>query len=192
MQRQLTLVLLALAFLPFTMEAQNHVHTPGMQHTADSTMTPRQPGHAAFAAIAEVVRILQADASTDWSKVDIEALRQHLIDMDDVTMRAVVERESIPGGARFKVTGPGRVGDAVRRMSTAHAAMASMDGQPRMTVEMIPSGARVTVLSRSGSDREVSRIRALGFVGMLTQPDHHAEHHLMIARGGMSGGHSHK
>jgi hypothetical protein len=163
-----------------------------MRHVTDSLSTPRQPGHAAFAAIAEVVRILEADSSTDWSKVDIEALRQHLIEMDDVTMRAVVKRESIPGGARFTVTGTGHVADAIRRMSTAHATMVSMEGQLRMTVQEIPSGARVTVLSVGGSDAAVARIRALGFVGLLTQPDHHAMHHLMIARGEMPAGHSHK
>ena len=191
MSRSLSLCL-ALLILPASAMAQDHMHTAGMNRAPDSLSTPRQPGHAAFAAIAEVVRILEADPATDWSRVDIEALRQHLIDMDDVTMRAVVKKESVPGGARFTVTGTGRVADAIRRMSTAHASMASMEGQLRMTVETIPSGARVTVLSSSGTDKDVSRIRALGFVGVLTQPDHHAMHHLMIARGEMTAGHSHK
>jgi hypothetical protein len=39
------------------------------------------------------VAILRADSTTDWTKVDIEGLRQHLIDMDDVTMRATVRQE---------------------------------------------------------------------------------------------------
>ena len=34
------------------------------------------------------MRILEADPTTDWSKVNIGALREHLIDMDEVTMRA--------------------------------------------------------------------------------------------------------
>ncbi|MCC2098329.1 MAG: hypothetical protein KDJ29_15640, partial [Hyphomicrobiales bacterium] len=45
--------------------------------------TPVQPGQSAFAAIQEIVEILEADRSTDWSKVNIPALRQHLIDMDN-------------------------------------------------------------------------------------------------------------
>jgi hypothetical protein len=32
--------------------------------------------------------MLEADPKTDWSKVNISALREHLIDMDEVTMRA--------------------------------------------------------------------------------------------------------
>jgi len=41
------------------------------------------PGQDAFGAIQEIVQILDADPKTDWSKVDLEALRQHLIDMDE-------------------------------------------------------------------------------------------------------------
>jgi hypothetical protein len=36
---------------------------------------PTQPGQAAFAAIQEIVAILEADPRTDWSKVNIDALR---------------------------------------------------------------------------------------------------------------------
>ena len=41
--------------------------------------TPTRPGQDAFAAIQAIVQILDADPQTDWSKVDLEALRQHLI-----------------------------------------------------------------------------------------------------------------
>ena len=46
------------------------------------------PGQDPFGAIQEIVRILEADPSTDWSKVNIAALREHLIDMNEVTLRA--------------------------------------------------------------------------------------------------------
>ena len=39
-------------------------------------------------AIGEIVRILEADPKTDWSKVNLEALRQHLIDMNEVALHA--------------------------------------------------------------------------------------------------------
>ena len=79
-----------------------------------------QTGQAAFAAIAEIVRILEADPKTDWSKVNLEALRQHLIDMDDLTLRATVATQPVTGGATFTVTGAGRVRDAIRRMAKEH------------------------------------------------------------------------
>ena len=49
-----------------------------------ATDTPTMPGQDAFGAIQEIVQILQSDPKTDWSKVNIEALRQHLIDMNEV------------------------------------------------------------------------------------------------------------
>jgi hypothetical protein len=58
---------------------------PGMRAGAN---TPTMPGEDAFGAIQEIVRILDADPNTDWSKVDLEVLRQHLIDMNEVTLRA--------------------------------------------------------------------------------------------------------
>ena len=48
---------------------------------------PTEAGQGAFAAIQEIVAILEADPDTDWSKVDIDALRQHLVDMNAVTLR---------------------------------------------------------------------------------------------------------
>src|SRR5690348_15857413 len=51
---------------------------------------PHMRGQDAFGAIAEVVQILDADPKTDWSKVNLERLRQHLIDMNEVVLRAQV------------------------------------------------------------------------------------------------------
>ena len=49
---------------------------------------PTLPGQDAFGAIQEVVQILESDPTTDWSKVNIAALREHLIDMNEVTLHA--------------------------------------------------------------------------------------------------------
>ena len=50
-----------------------------------------------------IVEILEADPATDWGKVNIEALRQHLIDMDNVTLRAELKSGPVEGGMRFIV-----------------------------------------------------------------------------------------
>ena len=76
---------------------------------------PVQPGQSAFAAIQEIVELLEANRSTDWSKVDIEALRRHLIDMDNVTLHAETAAETIDGGMKFAVTGAGPVRESIRR-----------------------------------------------------------------------------
>jgi hypothetical protein len=63
-------------------------HDPAMMHhmmqhgPGQAAALPTQPGQSAFAAIQEIVAMLEADPKTDWSRVNIEALRQHLIDMD--------------------------------------------------------------------------------------------------------------
>jgi len=146
--------------------------------------TPTLPGQDAYAAIAEVVRILEADRATDWSKVRLEALRQHLVDMNDVTLRSIVKQSPVPGGAAFEVTGGGRTAEAIRRMLTAHAPMLEMLPDYSSTAEQIPEGARLTVRAKvAGDSATESRIRGLGFIGMLTVGAHHTVHHLAIARG---------
>jgi hypothetical protein len=180
------LVLIALlAAVSAPTGSQDHVHQPGMTHP---TTTLREPGQGAFAAISEVVAALMADPATDWSRVNINALREHLLDMDDVTLRSSVRTEEIPGGARFTVTGQGRTVEAIQRMTMAHAPMVpapfKMDAQER------GDGAVVTVTTSDAAG--VARIRALGFYGVMTLGAHHQEHHLAIARGEMSPDHRHR
>ncbi len=148
---------------------------------------PTRAGQEAFATIGEIVRLLDADPRTDWSKVNLEALRQHLMDMDDVTMRAEVRSTSVPGGATFEVQGTGRVRDAIRRMALAHGStISAADGFTWQAVET-PAGAQVTVRAAKADDvAMVSRIRGLGFVALLTLGEHHTAHHLGIANGSMA------
>jgi len=185
-----TLIVTIAVLLPTQARAQDHVHTPGMTHPTATAPAPTRPGQAAFGAIAEIVAILRADSATDWSKVNIEALRQHLIDMDEVTMRATVRQEQVTGGARFTVTGQGTTVAAIRRMSSAHATTITAADSLRVSVEEAAGGAVVTVLATSESMKAVARIRGLGFHGMLATGDHHGPHHLAMARG--QGEHSHK
>ena len=167
---------------PVRMAAAHHkMHGQHMMHrpTAGGEIAT-QPGQDAFAAIQEIVEILVADPKTDWSKVDIDALRQHLIDMNNVTLAANVKNEPIDGGTRFIVTGEGPVRDSIRRMTIAHSAiMKSVDGWKFEAAE-IEGGASLTVHVPA---KEVDKLRGLGFFGVLTLGMHHQLHHLMIARG---------
>lgn len=142
--------------------------------------TPTQGGQSAFAAIQEIVAILEADPKTDWSKVDIEALRRHLIDMDNVTLRAEARSEPVEGGMRFVVTGTGAVRDSIQRMTAAHAA--AMNGVGGWTFKSVATedGADLTVLAPA---KDRAKLQALGFAGVMARGMHHQMHHLMIARG---------
>jgi hypothetical protein len=145
---------------------------------------PKQPAQSAYAAIGEIVRILKADSTTDWSKVDLEAVRQHMIDMDEVTMLAVVSQKPVPGGVTMMVTGDAKVAAAITRMLTSHAGMLDQDPQYHATVAPITGGVRFTVTARDSSNAKlVAMIRGMGFAGLLTEGDHHAMHHMALARG---------
>jgi hypothetical protein len=145
---------------------------------------PTAGGQAAFATIAEIVTLLTNDPTTDWSKVDLEALRQHLIDMDDVVLHAAVTKRDVPGGMEATVTGTGRTAQAIRRMVTMHGSMLAEMPQYQVATVEVPNGVRFTVTAKVKDDgKQVARIRGLGFVGLLTEGNHHAPHHLAIARG---------
>ena len=151
---------------------------------------PSEPGQSAFAAIAEIVALLESDTTTDWSRVNIEALRQHLADMDDVVLRSVVRVSELPRGAEFLISGEGRVRDAIFRMVGAHAR--ELDAQPTMraTATRVGNGMRLVVEARDPRDGATARrIRGLGFAGLLTVGAHHQRHHLEIARGGAAHNH---
>ena len=158
------------------------MHARHLAVIAATDPLPKEPGQAAFAAIAEIVAMLEADSATDWPKVDIEALRQHLIDMNNVTLGADVVAARNANGIRYAVTGGPPVAASIRRMIAAHAV--AMDGARGWTyrAEQIERGAALTVTAAEAKD--LVKLEALGFIGLLTVGMHHQAHHLMIAKGG--------
>ena len=164
-----------------------HGAMQGMQHMhrgPGATGSPTMPGQDAFGAIAEVVQMLDADPKTDWSKVDLERLRQHLIDMNEVVRRSEVKQTPVPGGLVMDVTGTGRTELAIRAMLVPHAA--ELDRMPSFAAktELIPGGVRLTVTAKTPDDaKAVTRLRGLGFIGLLTAGAHHGPHHLAMAKG---------
>jgi hypothetical protein len=153
-------------------------HARHMQ--ASQAIAPTLPGQDAFGAIQEIVRILEADPRTDWSRVNIAALREHLIDMNEVTLRAKAEATRVDGGLRITVTGTGRTLEATRRMVPAHAR--EIDGQTgwSVTTSVVTDGVVLTVTATDPS--QVVRIRGLGFMGIMVRGAHHQPHHLAMAR----------
>ena len=167
-----------------TAQAQS---TSGMDHSSHlggATATSGPAGQDAYAALAAVVAALEADSTTNWSKVNIEALRQHLIAMNEVTLSARSRQVAVTGGARIEVIGDGHVAESIRAMWHAHAPMLERLGKYRATVDDIPGGVRLTVTAANPQEAQtVAKIRALGSSGLLTLGAHHAQHHLALARG---------
>jgi hypothetical protein len=169
--------------------AQSHEHVEGMVQSPATT--PVSPGQAAFGAIAEIVARLEADPMTDWSKVSLERLRQHLIDMDRVTLGSRIATIEIPGGFEADLTGEPETAAAIVRMTVAHAGQMSGEGGTQLTAVPIEGGARMRVVATDAADpRTVARLRGLGAIGVLALGNHHGPHHEALARGGdPHGGH---
>lgn len=159
-----------------TMDHASHAHS---EPVARAELT--EPGQGAFAALAEVVRVLEADPDTDWSKVDLGGLRAHLVDMDLLVTHAVVTETVLPDGIRSHATGAPATRAALRRMVPAHAAQLAKDDRWRVSVSDADDGVILTVTSPNPAD--VARIKGLGFFGLMASQDHHRAHHFAMARG---------
>ncbi len=158
-----------------------HGAMQGQKFSANST--PTMPGQEAFGTIQEIVQILQNDPTTDWSKVNIAALRQHLIDMNEVTLRAVATERMFDNGIEIAVTGEGRTLEAIKRMVPAHVNELREIGWNAKSDEL-PNGIKLTVTASEA--QPLPKIKALGFMGIMVEGSHHQPHHLMIAMGQLS------
>ena len=158
-------------------------HAMMMRQHAGAAGQPAMAGQDAFGTIQEIVRMLEADPATDWSKVNIAALREHLIDMNEVTLRAAATQRSLDDGVEITVTGADRTRDAIKRMVPAHARELGVNGWTARTEEL-PDGVRLVVTSTD--PKQVVRLKALGFMGIMVQGAHHQPHHLMMAKGEFS------
>jgi hypothetical protein len=141
---------------------------------------PAAAGQDAFGTIQEIVQMLQADPATDWSKVNIAALREHLIDMNEVTLRAAAAARLLDNGIEIAVTGEGRTLAAIKRMVPAHVGELRALGW-NASAEDLAGGVKLTVIAKDAND--LAKLKALGFMGIMVQGAHHQVHHLMMAKG---------
>jgi hypothetical protein len=155
-------------------------HAMMMGQQGAMTGQPTMPGQDAFGTIQEVVQMLEADPATDWSKVNLGALREHLIDMNEVTLRAVASERALEDGIEITVTGEGRTLEAIKRMVPAHARELGRIGW-NAKADDLPNGVKLTV--RSTDPKQVTKLKALGFMGIMVQGAHHRLHHLAMAKG---------
>ena len=169
---------LAASVVVFAQEQSHMQHAQHAHRTAFAV--PTMPGQDAFGTIQEIVRILEADPQTDWSKVNISALREHLIDMDEVTMRAHATERPLDNGIEITVAGEGRTLSAIKRMVPAHAHELAALGWDATTQDL-SNGVKLIVTVSDA--RQAVKIRALGFMGIMVQGAHHQMHHLMMAKG---------
>lgn len=156
-------------------------HMKMMEHAGKTAAVPTEAGQAGFAAIAEIVRLLSDNPDTDWSKVNINALREHLLDMDRLVKGAEVQEQVIENGMRFNVTGKDVVLRAIQNMVPAHTAELSKMPEYTATTETIDNGVAMIITGKD--DKTALKIKGLGFFGLMATGSHHQPHHFSMATG---------
>ncbi len=163
------------------------MHDGGMSHSMMMMMsqsTPlTEPGNGAFGAIQEAVRALQADPHTDWSKVNLEALREHLVDMRNMTLDVTVHSQKpVPDGVEILVSGnTPAAGASLGRVLAEHPAFLAMETGWKMTVAKRGGIYDLVVTTRQPG--QVAEVRGLGYIGLLAIGNHHQVHHWEMATG---------
>jgi len=155
-----------------------------LMHHNSSPLT--KPGNEIFGTIQEVVQKLEADPNTDWSKVNLEALRQHLLDMKAFTEEvSVISKEPISQGIQITVQPESqRAVGALKKLFSMHPAMLKQEKGWDMKTVKVDDNWKITCTSETKT--EVAKIRALGYIGLLAEGAHHQRHHWMIATGQMN------
>lgn len=157
------------------------VATSALAQHAHPTNLPIETGQSQFAAIAEIVTLLRNDPKTDWTQIDIKALRDHLVDMDNVTTNALVTRSVDARSVTFSVTGNDKVAPSIQRMILAHSPMLQQaTGWSVVAREQLGGATMIVTVT---SQEELDQASGLGFFGLMTIGAHHQQHHLMIATG---------
>jgi hypothetical protein len=100
--------------------------------------------------------------------------------MNEVTLHAAAAQRMIDNGIEITVTGEGRTLEAIKRMVPAHVNELHKIGWSAKS-EDLPNGVRLTVLATEA--QPLTKLKALGFMGIMVQGRHHQPHHLMIAMG---------
>lgn len=138
--------------------AMNHTGQP-----SESQPLPTEAGEAGFAAITEIVTVLSNDPTTDWSKVDINGLREHLVLMNKLVLGAIVVEQAVESRLRFTVIGHEGALASIRQMVPAYAIELNKMAEFTATTTLIDQGIVIEVLGKNSATND--RLKGLGFFG---------------------------
>jgi hypothetical protein len=100
--------------------------------------------------------------------------------MNEVTLHAIAAERTLDSGIEITITGEGRTLEAIKRMVPAHVSELREIGWNAKTDEL-PNGIKLTVMASEAQPQ--TKLKALGFMGVMVQGSHHQAHHLMMAKG---------
>ena len=183
---KLNVIIFSVLFIFGTVASAADEHSNMMQHEHNMVSSGgvlTEAGNDAFGTIQEVIRKLNADPNTDWTKVNLEALRQHLLDMNDMTLNVEVLSQKPVRNGMTAVVRPTttRAAVALARVFKAHPAQLKNDTGWSMQVSK--SKGLYTLTTTSSNPGDAARIRGLGYIGLMAYGDHHQRHHWAMATG---------
>ena len=147
-----------------------------------STAILTEAGTDPFAVIQEVIALLEANPDTDWSAVNIEALRLHLVEMQDMTLNVNVVQQPINFGFQAVITPTTkRALQSMIRVLSAHPSQ--MKEETGWDMFVIDNNGIFTIEVTSNQLQEVDKIRGLGYIGIMAYGNHHQPHHWAMASG---------
>ena len=169
--------------------ANAHMHHINMNHeemmrrnTAPTQVVLTESGTDPFATLQEVITALESNANTNWEKVNIEALRLHLVEMQDMTINVDVKQQHIDNGFQAMVTPTtNRAIKSLTRVLSGHPTQIKAETGWDMQVSNNNDVFTLTVVSKKA--HEVAKIRGLGYIGVMAYGNHHQSHHWAMASG---------
>lgn len=145
----------------------------------------QEAGNDAFGTIQEVMYKLQEDPNTDWSKVNLEALRKHLIQMEDMTFNVnVLEQSHIKDGLKIRVMPTTkRSSSSLKDIMQAHPRMLKMESGFNTKIVYDKEYDVYTLFVTTKNKKDIDQIRGLGYIGLMAYGKHHQPHHWSMATG---------
>lgn len=174
--------------LLFCISAAYAENNHDMEHHQQMTMNKQvQPlietGNDIFGTIQEVINKLNANPNTNWNKVNIEALKEHLLDMRDMTVNIeVISQNRVENGSEIVIKPmTKRSIQAMKRILSAHPKQLEKETNWKMTVQK--QGDNYLLITTTNNPTEVSKIVGLGYIGIMAYGSHHQSHHWSMAIG---------
>ena len=116
------------------------------------------------------------------SKVNIEALRLHLVEMQDMTLNVTVEQEPIKLGFKAVITPTtNRALQSMSRVLSVHPSQ--MKEETGWNMVVTNNNGIFTIAVTTDQLQDVDKIRGLGYIGIMAYGNHHQPHHWAMASG---------
>ena len=187
---KLSLGIIVTAIVAFIVNAEmdhtNMDHSAMMNHSKPVVQTTKvtltESGTDPFAVMQEAIIALEADPNTNWEKVNIEALRLHLVEMQDMTINVDVKQQHIDNGFQAVVMPTtNRSVKSLTRVLSGHPAQMKAETGWDMQVQNNDGVFTLTVTTDNAKD--IAKIRGLGYIGVMAYGNHHQPHHWAMASG---------